>query len=364
MRKENIVLMHKQLITSRPKGHHLTAVERGRIATLHAEGVSNRQITQVIGVCHQTIANELTRGTVDQVKKVHDKLNYYCQYVPEAAQTRYELNRQRCQRPLKLPQATDFLAYFTRHFTQDGWAPDVAVGRAKHDHLYRSSEMVCTSTRYNYIEAQRLEVRNIDLLKRTSRRTKRKANPTHKRLLQGRSIDDRPKRVDNRHEFGHYELETIVGHRNGQESVIMTLIQRKSRHQFMRLIDSRDADSVNYALHGIVAEYGDIIKPVTADNGSGFAELESVFDGIATVYYAHPYRSNERGTNEVHNQMVRRYFPKHTSLDAVSPAAIAKAESNLKRLPRRELNYRTTEEVFTAECLRVRRRTAKVATAD
>ncbi|GEO54784.1 IS30 family transposase [Lactiplantibacillus argentoratensis] len=356
--------MHKQLITSRPKGHHLTAVERGIIATLHAEGVSNRQIALIIGVCHQTIANELARGTVDQVKKINDKLHYYRQYVPEAAQTRYEMNRQRCHRPLKLRQVADFLAYFTRHFKQDGWAPDVAVGRAKRDHLYRSSEMVCTSTIYNYIEDQRLEVRNIDLLERTSRRTKRKANTTHKRLLQGRSIDDRPKRVDNRHEFGHYELDTIVGHRNGQESVIMTFIERKSRHQFMRLIDSRDADSVNYALREIIAEYGDVIKTVTADNGSEFADLESIFDGVATVYYAHPYRSSERGTNEVHNKMVRRYFPKHTSLDTVSPAAVAEAEVRLNRLPRKELDYRTTEEVFTAECLRVRRRTVKVATAN
>ncbi len=113
-----------------------------------------------------------------------------------------------------------------------------------------------------------MAVRNSDLLERTSRRTKHKANTTHKRLLQGRSIDDRPKRVDNRYELCHYELDTIVGHRNGQESVIMTLMERKSHHQFMRLIDSRDANSVNYALQGIVAEYGDIIKTVTADNSS------------------------------------------------------------------------------------------------
>ncbi|MFC6295392.1 hypothetical protein ACFQH1_09280 [Lactiplantibacillus daoliensis] len=57
------------------------------------KGYPNRQIAQVFGVCHQTTANELTRGTVDQVKRVNDKLKYYRQYVPEAAQTRYKLNR-------------------------------------------------------------------------------------------------------------------------------------------------------------------------------------------------------------------------------------------------------------------------------
>lgn len=74
---------------------------------------------------------------------------------------------------------------------------------------------------------------------------KHKANHKFQRMLTGRSIDDRPKRVDSRREFGNFELDTIVGKRNGQESVLMTLIERKTRFQFVRLIDGRDADSVN-----------------------------------------------------------------------------------------------------------------------
>ena len=169
--------------------------------------------------------------------------------------------------------------------------------------------------------------------------------------------------MDSRREFGHFELDTVVGKRGGQESVIMTFIERKSRFQFMRLIDGRDADSVNYAMRGIVAEYGDVIKTITADNGSEFADLDSVLDGVATVYYAHPYRSSERGTNEVHNKMVRRDFPKGESLDAVSPQAVAETQDRLNRLPRRQLRYRTTEEVFVAERARAQRRAAKVVVA-
>lgn len=355
--------MQEQLTMSRPKGHHLTAVERGQIAALHAEKKSNRDIAKVIGVCRQTVANELARGEIDQVKKVNGQRQYSRIYSPEAAQAQYVENRRRCHRPLKLTQAADFIAYFTARFKEDGWSPDAVVGRAKHDKLYQPAEMVCTATLYSYIEAQLLEIKNIDLLEQTSRRTKRNANTTHKRMLQGRSIDERPKRVESRREFGHFELDTIVGKRNGQESVIMTLIERKSRFQFMRLIDGRDADSVNYAMRGIIGEYGDIIKTITADNGSEFAELESVLNGVATVYYAHPYRSSERGTNEVHNKMVRRDFPKGQSLDTVSPAAVAKVEAKINQLPRRNQDYRTTEEVFSAECKRVRRHAAKAAVA-
>jgi IS30 family transposase len=130
-------------------------------------------------------------------------------------------------------------------------------------------------------------LRNIDLLEKTGRRVKHKANHKFKRMLTGRSIDDRPKRVDNRREFGNFELDTVVGKRNGQESVLMTLIERKTRFQFVHLIDGRDADSVNHAIRAIVKDHGDIIKTITADNGSEFADLSNVLDGVADVYYAH-----------------------------------------------------------------------------
>jgi len=357
--------MQEQLNTSHIKGHHLTSIERGKIAALHAEKQSNREIARRLGINRQTVANELLRGEIDQVKKTNGRLTYRREYSPEAAQARYENQRRKCHRPLKLPQAADFIVYFTAHFKTDGWSPDAAVGRAKKEKLYQPDEMVCTATLYNYIEAQYLEVRNIDLLEKTSRRVKRehRANTKYKRQLAGRSIDERPKRVDSRREFGHFELDTIVGKRNGQESVIMTLIERKSRFQFMRLIDGRDADSVNHAMRGIIAEYGDTIQTITADNGSEFAELSTVLDNMATVYYAHPYRSSERGTNEVHNKMVRRDFPKGESLDAVSPLAVAATEAKLNHLPRRQLGYHTTEEVFVAERAKTQRRVAKAATA-
>ena len=241
-----------------------------------------------------------------------------------------------------------FRSYFTQHFKKDGWAPDVAVGRAKREGLYQPDEMVCTATLYNYIDDQLLEIRNINLTDKLRRRTHHKALAKHKRTL-GRSIDERPKSVENRLEFGHYELDTIVGKRNGQESVIMTFIERKSRFQIMRLIDGRDADSVNYAMRDIVSEYGSTIKSVTADNGSEFADLNHVLKETAPVYYAHPYRSCERGTNEVHNRYVRRDFPSGQSLDLVSPRTVAAVEAKLNRLPRKLLNYQTTEEVFLIE---------------
>ncbi|MCG0740085.1 putative transposase [Lactiplantibacillus plantarum] len=169
---------------------------------------------------------------------------------------------------------------------------------------------------------------------------------SHKRLA-GRSIDERPKSIDQRQEFGHFELDTVVGKRNGQESVILTLIERQSRCQILRLIDGRDADSVNYELAKICQEYGSIMKSVTADNGAEFSEVGTVLTGVADLYYAHPYRSSERGTNEAHNRMIRRDVPKGLSMDILGPHDIQAVESKLNNLPRRQTGYQTPKELFS-----------------
>lgn len=164
--KEVIVLMQEQNTTVRKKGQHLTSFERGRIATLHSQGYSNRAIARALNVCHQTINNELCRGEIDQVKKVNDQRQYYAVYSPETAQAKYEANRAQCHRPLKLVGVADFIDYFTTHLRQDGWSPDAAVGRAKLEGLYQPEEMVSTKTLYHYIDAQLLEVRNLDATKK------------------------------------------------------------------------------------------------------------------------------------------------------------------------------------------------------
>lgn len=115
-------------------------------------------------------------------------------------------------------------------------------------------------------------------------------------------------------------------------------------------------------MRAIVKDHGDIIKTVTADNGSEFADLSFVLDGVADVYYAHPYRSSERGTNEAHNRMLRRDFPKGLSLDTVGPQEVAEAGRKINDLPRHILKYQTPTERFVAESAQVRRRAAKAST--
>ncbi|WP_156407827.1 IS30 family transposase, partial [Companilactobacillus paralimentarius] len=108
--------------------------------------------------------------------------------------------------------------------------------------------------------------------------------------------------------------------------------------------------SVDYAMEEIKHNYGHIINSITADNGPEFANLDSVMSGVSDVYFAHPYTSSERGTNEAHNRMIRRDLPKGLSLDSIAPDLVSSIESKLNDMPRKLLNYKTPRELFTSFC--------------
>lgn len=342
-------MAQEQITIKRNKDHHLTGIERGKIAALHKLRHSNRKIAITLGVCPQTINNELKRGEVTQVKKINGKEYFHQEYIPELAQSRYADKRKASHRPCKLPQVLNFLSFFVEHFKNDGWSPDATVGRAKVLNLFLPEEMVCTKTLYSYIDAQLLEIRNIDLINKMSRRLPKCVVRKNHHIL-GLSIEERPSVVNNREEFGHFEIDTIVGLRNSQESVILTMIERKTRFQIIRLIDSKDADSVAYMMNNINKKYESIIKSITADNDLEFSTLSEVMDKIAPVYFTHPYTSSERGTNEAHNRMVRRDFPKGISLDLAALSEVAQTEDKLNNMPRRNTGYNSFKRWLTYSC--------------
>lgn len=344
--------------TEREKGKHLTAIERGIIAGWLAEGLSHGEIARRIGVSRQTISNEVTRGKVTQVRKINGIKHTYVTYDPDYAQNRYESNRQNCHRQSKFNQAKAFLAYYVQQFHQADYAPDVAVGVAKRHQLFLPEEMVCTTTLYKYIDQQRLEVRNIDLQNKVSRKVM-KSRPRKNKKILGQSIEDRPTHIDLREEFGHFEIDTVIGKRGGSETVLLTLTERKTRFELIRLIDSKDADSVTYALHQLIRQFGKtvfrcVFKTITSDNGAEFSSLAETLKGYCDVYFSHPYTSCERGTNENHNRMIRRKIPKHQSLDQYSRKTVQAVEDGMNDLPRKILGYMTPKQQFDQEVSLIR----------
>ena len=118
------------------------------------------------------------------------------------------------------------------------------------------------------------------------------------------------------------------------------------------MIDGKDTDSVTCAINQTISEYDEnIFQSIIADNGSEFTNLATVLNGKTKVYYTHPYASSGRGTNENHNDIIRKFLAKGESIDSVDKRTLESIADIINELPRKILNYQRPREAFQQECL-------------
>lgn len=326
---------------------HLTAIHRGQIQALHNQGKTLQDIADEIGCHKSTISRELKRGSVTQRRS---DLTERTVYFADTGQAVYEKNRSRCGAKYKLANASEFIRFAVEKLQKDHWSPDAICGYVKAQKQFENAT-VCTKTLYRYIDLGLLPVKNIDLPLKVSRKTKTKRIRQHKKVL-GASIEQRPAHVDEREEFGHWEIDTVLGSR-AKGAALLTLTERKTRNEHILKIDQKTAECVKQALQTLKRSYGStfskVFKTITADNGSEFSELSQALEPDQAVYYTHPYTSSERGTNERHNGLIRRFIPKGKSIDDIDVQLIAYVENWCNTLPRKILGYRSPKDVFRQE---------------
>jgi len=335
--------------TTARKFKHLSVYERGQIAALLEEGKSIRYIAKKLGRYPSTISREIKRGTTTQMKS---DLSTYEKYFPETGQAVYEKNRMNCGAKYKLAHVKDFIKFAEDKILNEKWSPDAVVGLCKRDPKWINSSIVCTKTLYNYIDQGLLKIRNMDLTLKLRLKPKRKRIRQNKRII-GKSIDQRPEEVQSRQSFGHWEIDTVVSKKT-DHSVILTLTERKTRYELLLRLDEKDSNSVNKALLKLKEYYGEnmskVFRTITADNGSEFSGLSEILQQFGIeAYFAHPYSSWERGTNERHNGLIRRFIPKGKSIEDISEETIKRVEQWLNNFPRKILGYKTPKECLNEE---------------
>lgn len=166
------------------------------------------------------------------------------------------------------------------------------------------------------------------------------------------SIEQRPKSVDRRRCFGHWEGDTVVG--KGQKGALLTLVERKSRYTRLGHLVTRHSDGVRDKVRQLLGPIKDRVKTITYDNGREFAAHKAMAQDLdARIYFAHPYAAWERGTNENTNGLLRQYFPRKRNLAHVDDEEIAHIERRLNYRPRKCLGFRTPHEVLFGEKLQL-----------
>lgn len=324
---------------------HLSLKERFYIERRLRLGVSISSIASDLQRSRTTIYYEIKRGTVDQIKK--DKL--VSLYFAKTGQLAYEKSRAGSFSRLKINNASEFLEW-AKYKIQgpDKWSIDACVGVARKEKLFTSDMMVCTKTLYNYVH-EGLFLPILDFPCIVKRKRTRYIQRTHKRNL-GLSIDARSPLVDERTEFGHWEVDTIRGKKGKHEPVLVTLAERKTRFNIQLLADSASTNDVTKTIvRWLDTMVMGSVKSITADNGSEFANLTEDCRLVCPVYFAHPNSPWQRGTNERHNGLLRRFIPKGKTLSNLSMETLKIAHNWINQLPRKLLGYKTPEELFIEE---------------
>ena len=333
--------------TSRKRGAHLTLDQRGAIQILKRQGLSLRAIADAVGCAHATIWYELRRGTPQRTSN-RGRIPLY---MAKRGQASYNEHRTHCRKPYKLDNDLfePFMQWLVKQIREKHWSLDVCVGYAKLHQLFPKAAMVCTKTLYNMLWAGKLPITVFEVPRALSRKQHRKWNRKNKRML-GRSIAERPAVVDEHEELGHWEADTVVGKRQGKESVVFTMVERITDHYIAIKIPGRNSAGVSQAMKQLHEQYGDrfaqVFKTITADNGPEFENFSNSESWGTRVYFAHPYSSWERPRNERHNGMLRDYIPKGESIEKYTDEEILSFADALNSRPRRVLAYHTPEELF------------------
>jgi len=157
------------------------------------------------------------------------------------------------------------------------------------------------------------------------------AAPEKKHITQRDSI------IDDRVEFGHFELDTIVSCKNGSNFAILSLTERSTRYKIFRLIPNLQSKTMHSYLRVILKEYSHIIKTITTDNGSEFSTkytslLEKEFNGLK-IYYCDPYSSFQKGSVERANRDFRLHFPKGTDFINVTKKQVFDVQNTINDTP-------------------------------
>ena len=331
----------------RKRGQHLQREDRGAIQRLKRLGYSNRAIAKEIGCAPTTIGNELRRGTPPRQSNKGRTPGYSA----KRGHAVYSANRTRSHKPHKLNCSGSFAIWVVKQVREYHWSLDACAGYARLHRLFQESELVCTRTLYNELWAGRLTLTLFEMPEILKRKRHKRKTRQNKRIL-GNSIELRPEIAAKREEEGHWEGDTVIGLRSGRESVLLTLIEKKTENYLAIRIPGKTSGDVMAAMKVLRDEYGErfgrVFKTITVDNGSEFAEFAQVAQWGTEVYFAHPYSSWERPQNERHNGLFRQYVPKGVSIDKFSLEEILVFADELNGRPRRKLGYRTPEELFEA----------------
>jgi IS30 family transposase len=308
----------------------ITSEERYTISTLRKQGYSTARIAEYLGRHPSLIYREIKRNRCNDGH-----------YRPFKASSRTRNRRSISRRNIQL-SSIDFK--IVAGLLKLKWSPEQISGYLKKEDVFSISH----ETIYRYIWADKKKGGTLYTHLRGSPKKRRKrygAYDSRGRLATKRHISERPEYIENRKDFGHWEIDSVMG--KGSKDCIVTLVERKSGYVQIGKLKDHTKNELNKRSLTLIRQLLPYYETITADNGTefhGYKEIEKK-TGV-TFYFATPYHSWERGTSENTNGLIRQYVPRGTSMAKLTQRQCHTIADKLNRRPRKRHGYKTPEEVL------------------
>lgn len=318
---------------------HLTERERYYLEVWFKEGKPVPWIAKQLNKNESTIYRERKRGLVTLRNKDWTERT---EYLAASGQRIYKENKKNCGRKLKLCKDDEFLMDVKNLIIKLRYSPEAVIYTLK-------EHKVCIKTVYNYIHREYIDGLTIESLPYATKKKKKKKKKGKSVCKSGgRSIEERPKEIEKRLEYGHWEMDTVYSSHDDKHCLLV-FTERMTREELIFKIKDRTACSVIKCLDSYERKIGapsfrNIFKTITCDNGMEFSRMNEIERSClnkqkrTTVYFCHPYCSCERGSNENANKFIRRWIPKGDDIGLYTSAEIQLINDWVNRYPRKLFN--------------------------
>ncbi len=287
------------------------------------------------------IAKELNRNKSTISREIKRNTTYYG-YNHEFANKLY-VRRQHHKYFMHTRRYDEFTELFLKYYDKKYHG----VEATHHKILSENHEIKAPSVRqvFNWIRDSRWVIKRKDRLRQYYKKGgKRKVGIFSKfdgkRVL---PIWVRPKSVDKREIYGHWEVDLVIGKRSNNYDNLITFTERITRETLIRRIKTKNPMKCNSVIYRLIKDNKLIVKSITCDNGIEFEKIGLLAGWLnINVFYCEPYASYQRGSNEHVNGIIRRFYKKGTDFSTVTDQEILDMQNKINNMPRKMFNWNSS----------------------
>ena len=335
------------------KYKHITYSERTMIETWYNQDhKSKKEIAELLHKSERTIRREINRGMVDVRGYLWEEKKEYSAMV---AQEKYEYGMTSKGPGLKLDSDIKLVKHIEREIVKEKKSPEVVSKQLKENGF---EIKISGRTIRNAIKSGLVfnKIKQGKIIKKKEYNNKNKNKRVSKMIPAEKSIEYRPKEATLRKVYGYWEGDLVVG-KQGTKTVLLTLSERMTRQEIIMKLPNKETKTIAKALDRLERRYGAkfyrIFKSITFDNGVEFMGYKGLEKSClrkkkrTEIYYAHPYCSGERGTNENNNRLIRRWIPKGVDMTKITVSEIQKIEDWINNYPRAMFDYKSSNMILS-----------------